>query len=496
MKCMKIKREQATTIALVALTFAFFMVFYTRIHPIVIFDTDCWHYAYYDRHPWPIWGNWNPTRVFPEIMMPLVTQFGAFVIYPLSGDFFVSLTIGYAIAVSAVIAALTLVVIRHFQRQGSGCFDTIVLALFFLINHFLVLRSAKSGNQYMFSTVNACTYFYYVIPNLMNCILVIWLMDDPSLHYFFANNHHIRKAACLLLGYFCMFSNLWSSIVTVSYGGIVLLSDLIGTLKERKHGRSVIDWLRKNAILFILLALWGLAQVFEYHGGRANSLKGNPLPARLMETLTMLEDVLKTVSLPFLITSAVLIVLGVCTILRKKNVASVRFHIISLASGAVIAAYLLLSCAIAGPGYISRADVIYGVFFFIMLVLMTALKDILRYLPWSKIMLPLVLIILLAECNTADKTFLEATISQTPPEVCYQVDNDILQQLRDGEAAGKAKIKLQIPLYSGDNWPLATYGKDFFPKLLYKSGVLSTRIRVKEMVPTEKKNEKFHIKVD
>lgn len=51
--------------------FAFLFVFFARVHPLMLFDTDDWQYISYSRHAVPIWGDWNPTRVFPETVMPL-----------------------------------------------------------------------------------------------------------------------------------------------------------------------------------------------------------------------------------------------------------------------------------------------------------------------------------------------------------------------------------------------------------------------------------------
>lgn len=73
--------------------------------PIVPFDTDDWCYMGYYRLPIPIWGDWNPSRVLPEVMMPYVSIFAARVIYPLTGDYIGSITWMYAFVVTAFISA-------------------------------------------------------------------------------------------------------------------------------------------------------------------------------------------------------------------------------------------------------------------------------------------------------------------------------------------------------------------------------------------------------
>ena len=85
-----------------AIAFAFFVAFFSTVHPIVISDTDDWLYSYEARNAIPIVHLWNPTRVLPEILMPFVTRICAYGIYPFfkSTGIFHCLTVTYAITVS------------------------------------------------------------------------------------------------------------------------------------------------------------------------------------------------------------------------------------------------------------------------------------------------------------------------------------------------------------------------------------------------------------
>ena len=58
--------------------FVFVLMFFTQIHPIIIFDTDDWCYAYIHRSALPLWKAWNPIRIFPEVFMPLVSMIGVY----------------------------------------------------------------------------------------------------------------------------------------------------------------------------------------------------------------------------------------------------------------------------------------------------------------------------------------------------------------------------------------------------------------------------------
>ena len=85
------------------LVFVVLFSFYAIIDPISIFDTDDWSHSYILRAPVPIIRAWNPTRVFPEVFEPLVAYFGAYVVYPITGNYTLSLSIVHSLFVSLIL---------------------------------------------------------------------------------------------------------------------------------------------------------------------------------------------------------------------------------------------------------------------------------------------------------------------------------------------------------------------------------------------------------
>ena len=47
------------------IVFLFFFVFYSTIHPLIPIDLDDWSYIVKNRIFLPMWGAWNPAKVFP-----------------------------------------------------------------------------------------------------------------------------------------------------------------------------------------------------------------------------------------------------------------------------------------------------------------------------------------------------------------------------------------------------------------------------------------------
>lgn len=491
---LKQRRQLLVSIAVIVPTFLFFLLFLTKLHPIALFESDSWYYAYHHRHPWPIWQNWNPSRVFPEVFMPLVTSFSAYVIYPITQDYFFSLTIGYALVVSAGVTLLMWMVFRHFRKQGSGPLESFAITALFLICHFLVLCSAKTDNKYMLLTDNTCTYFYYVLPNLLNCVLVLWLTDDPKLLFFFSPKYRVRKSIFAMLAYFCVFSNLWGSMISCVYAGVALLVCFIKAKKHTKHWFS--RFLKKYVVLILLLVMWLFSLWFEFNGGRSSQIRTLQFAEALTNTLSLAKSVLSTVSQPFIWLSAILCVGGLGVTLWKRDWGEIELALYAVITALLVAVYLVLTCAVAAPGYITRPDTFYGLFFYAMLALLILFRQMMRHLPPIRLIVPLCLVILACECNTSNITYLNSMHYNLSAEVCYSVDNDILQQLQSAIEAGKKKTVLYVPQFdTEDNYPLALYAKNRIPTHLYKMGVLPRNIKVTEMIPTKDKNKVFRIKV-
>ena len=97
------KKEKLMLAIYMILIFSASYIFYTKVEPIMICDTDDWNYISSTRLAIPLWGNWNPSKVFPETLMGLCGFFAAYVIYPLLGDYIFSLTYVFAFVVSTFI---------------------------------------------------------------------------------------------------------------------------------------------------------------------------------------------------------------------------------------------------------------------------------------------------------------------------------------------------------------------------------------------------------
>jgi len=100
-------RDKIKLVLFLIFVFMLFFVFFTKMYPITIFDTDDWSNAASHRKGVPIWGAWNPIKVLPETSMGIATRLATMIILPFNNDFISTMTIMYATIVSLFILAYT-----------------------------------------------------------------------------------------------------------------------------------------------------------------------------------------------------------------------------------------------------------------------------------------------------------------------------------------------------------------------------------------------------
>lgn len=178
------------------------MLFYTVCYPILPSDMDDWAYIYPRRMAVPMWKVWNPIRVFAEVGMPTTSMISSVLFRPLTGNIFTAMMIGYALCMAAAMTMLLFFLYKMLQKKQYTVNQSLFRSIFFLLSHFWIFRIDYQMNDYMLRTSDACTYFFYVIPNLMNATAVLWLEADPTLRNLRpSNTSYLKKSVfyCLLI---------------------------------------------------------------------------------------------------------------------------------------------------------------------------------------------------------------------------------------------------------------------------------------------------------
>lgn len=468
----------------ILLVFSFFFIFFFYLHPICLSDTDDWIFLTYHRDAWPIWGGWNPIRVFAEVAIPAISSASAAIFYPVIGNIFVSLSIGYAISLTSAVTFLAVALCGMYRKKHS-VLASIAAAMFFLICHFWIFRTSYQDNEYMLRTADACTVFFYVIPNLLNAVLVLWMETDSELvNWNFEDKRYGKKSLFVLLVYFCIFSNIWAGMIIASYVGSRLLFSVRPLLQKQK---KLMDWVNENKVLVILIAVWIISQLFEINGGRADMVE-KEISKEIGITIITLLRTAHSMNRNFLAAIFVLLLIGIIVQIRERKKTEMKATAFWGTCFFISCIYLILSCSKAGHEFAARPDVFYGLFFFGLMAAVVNALFLSEKFRKTKMFIPLLLLIILNDCSSGGRTFRESNMLNLPPRIINNINNDIVNQLVEAENAGVSHITIEVPVFDDeDNWPYAVYAADALGESMWKFHVIEQNIRVDSIIPSSEK---------
>ena len=457
--------------------FAFFIVFFTRIHPIAPYDGDDWFNIIIERTSYPSLEFWNPTKVFPERLEPFVATLAGYLVVPLVGDYITGLIWANAFVVAIFIIVYLLSVQRCIEtRFNLSRLIVQGLIIVFILLHFLLLRTSGECNEHHWYSNDANCYYHYIIPNMLCASLVLWLM-----------RHDVRKenngrtiAILILLTYLALCSNLYSVVILIAYIGALLLLDLRTTSHSVNQSTRTKDgWLlayiRRDDHFLVIIALWGVVQWIESHGIRANSYGYMKEPLIYCLKVTIYNFLTISYNKWFLFVALLAIVGAKLIDYRRKShglwYVGIRQWSILIATFLSII-YLILLSSRVDPTYVQRGDVIFEFAFFLLFLVILSLAYLCSHLRFTAYFTPLLILFLLFQTNTSGRTYKDVSEKYAPDLAgSIRIDRDIVRQILDAEAAGMDSVTIQVPKYPyGENWPIMTprYASQYYGRALYK----------------------------
>lgn len=438
------------------LIFGFLYIWFTQVHPLTVFDADDWTYLTPDREVWPIWGEWNPAKVFPEVFFPLFSTVGNYLLMPLAGDYITVMTITHAFVVSVFIVVYVYCLAQMLKRLfGLSCWGEVYAGALFLIFHFLAMRSRETNNLYLLYCEDLNCYYNYLIPALLNGSIVMWMIENPRFEDVLKNGGYGAKGIFLLVMYFAIFSNLVDSVILAVYAGARLL---LGFLKQIR-GFHLKAYLKEHSLFAGIFAAWLLSAVFELSGGRAVAGASGSLLHRLKDTAYCLLQVLKNCNVLFLVLCVVIVLAAaVLFFLGKKQDRDFLALCILWAVGiAAMVFCMVVLCALVDPAYMYRAEYVFPIFFYCLMLVLLCFGYVLQKQPKILVILPILLCVLISETDTKEKTFWESNTGNLDAGIAADISRDLIEQVVTACEAGEKKMTLYVPLWDTDNnWPHAT----------------------------------------
>lgn len=479
-----------------ASVFVFIFVWFTQIHPLVLFDADDWNYASYFRWALPQWGGWNPARVFPETFMPLACGISARVLYPLTGDYLRSVMVGSAFVLAACIVGY----VYSFERLIHRLFrlavrPSLIASSVFFLFHFLVFHSQQASNQYMFYCWDFTCYYFYLIPSLLNASLVMWMSHNTQFDRFCREGDPLRKGFFLLAVYLAIFSNLPSSGILAAFAGCRVLMAFVEQFRKRS---GVKQFAQQNFVYIGILTAWLASAIFELSGGRAGDANQNVLDG-LLEVVEYLSHPTVYCGKLFMVTAFLLLaaMAGILLMRKKKEAEDVRmlsFTLEIFVCGLALLVYMLLLIAKVDPSFISRSEYLFGLFFYVIMIVAAAFAYIVKRYPGTLVAVPFVLCVIISSMNTPWLTYKESNMGNTDAAVCKRIGDDLVEQMILADQNGETSVNLHVPVTDNpDNWPhfAGKYGIAI-ANSLFEHGVIGREIEV-TIIPDEAMNEKYSV---
>lgn len=475
------------------------LIFFLRAHPLIVFDTDDWLYIYYTRPPFLLWGDWNPSRILPEVFMPLCSQLAVWLIYPFSGDYIASLSLMHGTVLSLFITGYVLAFTLFVQKKLHASFAcSVTVGTLFLLMHFWIFRNADSGNAFLFAAADTTCIFYYTIPSLLNLTLIFLFESFPFLTDLHDRSRLWLKGIVIALVYFAVFSNLYSSYLLAIWAGVDFLYTGGLLLSSRKENTCTAPTL-VSRILYecaIILA-WFTSVVFEFSGGRADSLGERPFMESLSLTFSLAKERISNCNPVFsgfvFFTLIVFFIEILVNFVRKRSQSST---LLWFAKGVLVltlcAVYLLLCGAKTNPFYIPRSDVQMGLHSIGFVILCGIIIHFVQAYS-SKLLVPVALFLVFVcfQINTDGVTFADTSCANSSWQTCYAYSRYIVEELTRAEQEHLTDYELHVPFFNdGDNFPIGVYGSMRFGNALLCHGVLSRSINV-TLIPDANINARF-----
>ena len=481
--------------------FAAMLVFFTVLHPIPIMDEDDVIYTVLSRKAIPIPGAWNPSRMMPEVLSALCGNIAGLCTALKLGRF-----INCQVAVLGIMLALFITgyaysLLRLLEKRfEAGRFAALSLVILFLELHFLIFRTEYSRNLYMFHTYDQCCVFYYTMPALLCCALVMQFMANPEWTPRLTGKQPLRESMLVLVLYFAVFSNLFGSAVLASY---VLCRTIRDGLRAKKTGTGFQTFLKDEAVWLVVLLLWMIAAILESTGGRAG---GKPqavaagavgLPEGLRQAVGVLFQMFGKTALLFRLLMLAAVLAAAAVYLAEKD--SRKKKALRQTLGGILAwsvpngLFLILLCAVVSPGYAGRPEAMFTLLSAGMLLMILGFAALVRRFPRTGLLLPILLVFVFSMTNTRFLTFADSNPLDLDGHLAMAVENEIYESIIRAAEAGETEVTVRVPL-SGEetNWPHDGNVGNPIAQFFLKYGIIDHEITVR-IQPSEEFNREFHI---
>lgn len=466
--------------SLFILLFITLCLFFTKISPFIPYNGDDWRYLSQYRSPLPSLDDWNPARVFPEILYPLLGYVSSYLVYPLYGSYIESISLTFSVFLSLFLIVLCYSLYEFIYKYSQSKTTALFSMLLFIVLAFFIFKSRAHENIYLFYSWALTDLVYYTISNILNSIIAVFILCSNFYPSYIFRNRYYLYGTILLIIYFSQFSLTFASIIAASCAFSIIVVRL---REEQAHGilKKTISYLRHltlfDGILCFTLACWLSAAAFDMLGARYAAFSQHEFNfsaafSSFYKLLYSMRTGMQLMTLAALIcTLAVLIYKKIRNIFSEHDVITLKtLFVLSFSSLISFSLYILIA-AKTDPGFASRISATYGVFFFQILLTIFCIAYLLTEIPLLKIFAPVLLCFLCIAITNSEKRW---AIPFTPAQ--HTLVKSWIAQARRADADGEKNVTITVPKAE---WP---HPREWFGEVLghtlYSHGITSRLLHV------------------
>lgn len=503
--------RKKTVIGVHITIFALLVMYFIYISPLQVFDGDDWYFIGSMRSPFPMWGAWNPTRVLPEVLMPLSGYVGAFIIYPFNHNYIDSLSISDALLVSLIITIFIycfyLVITERFKvNWKSG----IVSELFFLVMFFFLYKKTNQPSYTGFWTNDLTCAFFYLIPGLVCGSIVMYILTSNKNFCDDLNSMgDLKIGFFLLILYFAIFSSTQFNILLATYSFLMLTNVVIKNRFNFKH------FISSTWIYLIILFGWIISIFFDLHGQRAvgiTNFNNTSLKEKIVYTINNCLNLMKLQNKYALMLSVVIIGLALIVSVINKDKAFLKLMIQSGICFLLTFIYLFMAYMKTGSDYANRPDAMWAVIYLFIFITSISFSWLLKAVPKFNLIAPIVVCLIALFSLNFNYRPVPSLCSPWPlkltainnrlygysPTTVKNIDNYIIDQVKKADNEGEKSVIVKVPYNKGvvkateptSNWPQPYYTSTWLQNTLYSHNIIRARIKI-TFKPDRSVNRKF-----
>lgn len=467
--------------------FVFCFLFFTKLYPVPVMDMDDMLYINHFRVAIPIPFFWNPSRVMPELLMPLSGSLAGVMTAAGLGSFIDCQVFTTALFLSFFITLYVYEFFRLCESFGGRAkqYRALCLSLLFLVLHFTVFRTEYSDNYYLFWAPNACITFFYIMSALLNCSMVMFLLRQSRDRRLDLFSSPARGSVVIVALYLAIFSNLYQSVLIASYCGVELLIRLITAIRRRETLSEIIKGSDNTLLYAAIVLLWLLSAMLEAFGGRAASFQNDTsYVSRLIGSFRCCFSLMKSANIlvAALFFASLAAAGAVFAAEKDREERRVFLSRLGLCAAFGLVTFVGVNIFTAATTYSNSAlpHLCLIIYFCLFLLMSMCIDYIVRRVNFTAALLPLVIIVLFSYTNTEGRTFKSSMMANFDSRDIQAFQNEICEKIIRAVEDGEDEVTLELILLPDDSseWPQCKETGDELVNILYEYGVIDRKISV------------------